>query len=222
MRFFTVLALSSLLLTGCGGNDADDTNAAQEESQGVTDMEQAASETSAATPELAEAESFYKERVAKGDTIAMPYEELQKYMPTISGYTADGAPSGASQTMGAFSMSTADQHWTETGGDPNAKKRIHVTLVDFGGTQMAYATMAAPMMMQVRSEDAHRRIRYDKGSIPTSYVIEELDKDNNTGKVTTVTRYRYLITVEQSGGASDPTEEAKAIANEIAQKFDGK
>ena len=38
-------------------------------------------------------------RRAKGDTLAMPYKDLEAYLPEISGYTKEGEPKGSQMNM---------------------------------------------------------------------------------------------------------------------------
>src|ERR1035437_195609 len=71
-------------------------------------------------------EEKMKERRAKGDTLALPYAELQKYLPeSIDGYKAD-KPGGASINMQKISYSSADvQFKNDKGG------HIKVTIIDY-------------------------------------------------------------------------------------------
>lgn len=57
---------------------------------------------------MKESASKMEERKAKGDTISMPYTDLQKLLPSnIAGYIKDGDPKGESMNMVGMSYSTA-------------------------------------------------------------------------------------------------------------------
>lgn len=170
-----------------------------------------------------EAEKFYNDRKAKGDTVAIPYAELQKVLPSPpSDYTAAEAPSGSSQTMSGFSMSQAEQTYTKPAGADGTQPSIRVEIVDFGGTQAAYGMMALPMMMNVSSEDAHHRMQTLKVSLPFTWGSEEYNKDDKSAKVTLITRYRYVISVEARNQGEDMSAMARSMAEDIAKKFEGK
>lgn len=214
-RFVNVIALVGML--GACGKKADDAQNA------VSAVVQAAGASDKLEAGLKDAERFQAERVAKGDTVAIPYAELQKYLPTsVDGYTAREEPSGSSQAMGAFSMSQVEQTWVAEAGADGSAPEIKVTILDFGGTQQGYAMMAAPVLMGFSQEDAHRRVGSTKVDVPHSGGWEEFDKDNKDAKITVVARYRYVITVESRHKGEDQSAKVKAVAEEIARKFDGK
>lgn len=170
-----------------------------------------------------EAEKFYNERRARGDTVAMAYSELQTFLPSPpSDYTAVEAPGGSSQSMGVFSMSQTEQTFTKPAGADGSVPTIEVSIVDFGGTQAAYGMMALPMMMNLSQEDARHRMKTIKVSTPHTWGTEEYNKEDHTSKVSLVTRFRYLINVEVRSHGEDKTGMAKDLAEDIAKKFEGK
>jgi hypothetical protein len=154
----------------------------------------------------------------------MPYAELQKYLPeSVDGYTPAEAPAGSSQNMGAFSMSTAEQTFTGPAGADGNAPNIHVAIVDYGGSEAGSAMMGAPiMMMNLSQEDAHQRNNTLKMDVPYTWAAENYNKDSKEAKVTAVTRYRYMITVEARNQSEDKSEMVKTMAADIAKKFDGK
>src|SRR2546423_2844834 len=69
--------------------------------------------------------SRWEQRKAKGDTLALPYKDLQAYLPEISGYSKDGGPKGSQMnTPGLGSWSQAEQDYV------NGDKRISVKIFD--------------------------------------------------------------------------------------------
>jgi hypothetical protein len=213
-RILTIVA--GALLVGCGEK-------AQEMKNAANLAEQLAAAGGKIEQTQNEAETFYKARQEKGDTVAMPYAELQKLLPSApSGYSATEEPGGSSQSMAGFSMSQAEQTFAKPAdADGNAPK-IQVTIIDFGGTQAAYGMMALPMMMNLSQEDAHHRMQTLKMDMPHTWASEEYNKDSKDAKVTAVTRYRYVITVEARNQAEDQSAMLKSLAEDIARKFEGK
>jgi hypothetical protein len=212
-----LIAIVALVgLVGCGEKIKQMKDAANAVSEIAKNAEKAKDATD-------EAEKFQAERRAKGDTVAMSYEDLQKFLPSApGGYQVSGEPSGSSQTMTGFSMSQAEQEYSKPAGEDGNAPTVSVKIVDFGGSQMAYGLMALPMMMNLSQEDAHHRMKTITMNTPYSWASEEYDKDNKDSKVTVVTRYRYIITVEASNQSDDQTDMVKSLADDIASKFEGK
>jgi hypothetical protein len=214
MKNLGIAVLAGIALAGCGDK-------AKPADNPLSAIAQVANAATSMTNAQQEAEKFAKERQEKGDTIALPYTELQKFLPPApDGYTANGEPGGSSQSMGAFSMSQAEQKYT-VGTDGNGPA-IQVTIIDFGGTQAGYGMLAAPMMMRYSMEDAHSRIKSLTMGVPYTWGSEEFNKDDKTAKVSAITRYRYVITVEGRNQSEDNSSAFKRMAEEIAKKFDGK
>lgn len=211
-----IAGLTMLAATGCGKKHDNAVDA-------MTAMATAATAAPKIEQGMKEAEQFQKDRIARGDTLAMPYAELQKFLPSsVSGYTAREEPAGSQQAMPGFSMSQASQTWVATPNPTGMAPEVEVTVVDFGGTQQGYAMMAAPMLMGFSQEDAHRRVGAISIDVPNTGAWQEFDKDSKDAKVTAVARYRFLITVDARNKGEDQSALAKELASEIARKFDGK
>ncbi len=170
-----------------------------------------------------DAAKFQAERRARGDTVAMTYTELQALLPDApSGYKKAEEPGGSSQTVGALSMTEAEQKYVGP-ADANGKApTLHVKLVDFGGTEGAYAMFAMPMMMTIKQEDAHHRMGTFSLGPPDTWASEELNKDSKDFWVTAITRYRYVITVRAEEQSSDQSDMVRALAVRLVKRFEGK
>lgn len=207
------LACSGLLMTGCGEKF-------DEMKKGMEAAEQLTEKSGTIEKTMNEAQEVYKARAAKGDTMAMPYKDLQAYLPgSISGYKVEGEPGGSQQSMGGFSMSQAQQKWVNE-SNPNAS--ISVIIMDYGGTESAYGLASIGFAMAFSSEDDHQRTESLKSDVPTTSGIAKFDKDSKGSNVTMGTRYRYLITLESSGAQEDQTKMLADVGTEIAKKLDGK
>ena len=88
-----------------------------------------------------QSENKMKERRAKGDTLALHYTELQKYLPTISGYTM-AEPDGGSVNMNGMSYSNAEGKYKNEKG-----KRVTVSIVDYNQAYALYSTATAMWAM---------------------------------------------------------------------------
>lgn len=224
-RVATVATVAGLL-TACGGDKkAEDATegVGTQAKNAVEAMGQLAKMGSNLEESADAAAKFQAERKARGDTVVLSYTDLQKFLPEApSGYKAAEEPGGSSQSMGAFAMSEADQKFV---GEPNAEGNaptIRVKLVDFGGTEGAYGMLAMPMMFNMKQEDAHRRTGTIKLSPEYTWATEEFNKDNKDAKITAITRYRYVITVEAENQTDDQMEMVKALTEKVVRKFEGK
>ncbi len=214
-RRFLLLA-AGVLLAGCGEK-------AQEARNAANALEAVANLATNAGDAQQEAEKFYADRKARGDTVAMPYAELQKMLPAApSGYTASEEPGGSSQSMGGWSMSQAEQTFSAPAAADGTTPTIKVTLMDMGGTQAAYGMMALPMMMNFSQEDAQRRFNTIKLGPEHTWASEEFNKNTKEVKVSAVTRYRYLVTVEARNHGGDETAMVKRLTEELVKQFEGK
>jgi len=98
-----VLVAALFAVTACSDKAKEDINTLSEAGQAMAAVASGSMEAAAN-----DAAKFQADRRARGDTVAMPYTELQKMLPgSISGYAASEEPGGSSQSMGAFSMSEA-------------------------------------------------------------------------------------------------------------------
>lgn len=206
-------ACSGLLMTGCGEKF-------DEMKKGMEAAQQLAEKSGDMEKTMNEAQEVYKARAAKGDTMAMPYKDLQAFLPSsVSGYKAEGEPAGSQQSMGGFSMSQAQQKWVSE-SNPNAS--INVNIMDYGGTEGAYGLASLGFAMAFSSEDDHQRTESLKSDVPTTAGLAKFDKDSKASSITMGTRYRYLITLESTGAQEDQTKMLADIGSEIAKKFEGK
>ena len=166
-----------------------------------------------------EADKLYKERAAKGDTVAMPYKELEGFLPSsISGYKLEGEPSGSQQSMPGFSISQAEQNWVNDAGDAHIK----VQIADWGGTQGNYAMASTALAMGFNAEDDKQRTESLKLDVPTTNGVATFNKQDNSATLVVGTRYRYLVNLSSTGAKEDQTGMLKEVATDIAKKFEGK
>ncbi|KXK57030.1 MAG: hypothetical protein UZ07_CHB004001062 [Chlorobi bacterium OLB7] len=161
MKYVGTLLLAGAMIAGCGEKAKEISEAMKT----VQEMPKIAENLEQSQNEM---EKFMAERAAKGDTVAMPYAELQKFLPTaIDGYKLEGEPSGSQQSMGAFSMSMAEQNWASTSGDTNNPARIHVILSDYGGTGAGYGVAGWRLPSSRRVRTTPKECEPTKRTTPT-------------------------------------------------------
>jgi type II secretory pathway pseudopilin PulG len=209
-------AATTAALAGCSEK-------AKEAKEAAAAMQASAGAAENIKTSMDEAQKFYADRKAKGDTIAMEYKALEEYLPKdIAGYKPEGGPTGNKTSMQGFSMTTAEQSYVSTGGDANSPARIKVTLADYGGTEGAYGVASLPLAFAMSSEDDHHRMGSKKFDIPYTAGIEEYNKDNKDAKVSVGSRYRYWVVVEASNQKDDQSAMVSSIAADVAKKLSDK
>ncbi|MBC7887821.1 MAG: hypothetical protein H7Z13_08015 [Ferruginibacter sp.] len=136
----------------------------------------------------------WEERKAKGDTLAMPYKDLQAYLPNISGYTKDGGASGSQVNMpGMGSWSETEQKYVS--GD----KRISVKLMDYNGAFQTFQGLTMAYGMAFSSEDDTRKQEKVELGIKNVAAYGTVYKTEKRAEVTVVAADRFLITIETNG-----------------------
>jgi len=224
-RLASVSVLTMLLL-GCGGEksaDADADEGSTQATNALQAMGQAATMGAKIQKSTEDAAKFQADRKARGDTVVLSYTELQAYLPKApDGYRTSEEPGGSMQSMGSFSMSDASQTYVGAATADGTPPTIRVKIADFGGTEGAYGMLAMPMMLDMRQEDAHRRSGTVKLTPAYTWATEEFNKDSKDIKLTSVTRFRYLITVEAESQRDDQTAMVKTLTEAIVRRFEDK
>ena len=147
------------------------------------------------------AQKIWKERKERGDTLAINFRELQKYLPTeIPGYTAE-KPEGETMNMMGISYSEASIKFVKKTEDGN-QERIKITILDYNSATSIFFTAAAWMATNysVENSDGYSKT-FDPG-IEDCYGFEEYKIKQKTASITVAVGYRFIITIEannQSG-----------------------
>ncbi|WP_210521347.1 hypothetical protein [Hymenobacter terricola] len=193
-------ACASLAMAGC------------EQAQEAKNAYSAIATTTKAAKEMSNsmqaAQSRQEERKQRGDTLALNYKELQKYLPASpAGYTADGGPEGQSTNMANMHMSTASQKYKK--GD----QTLSVALVDYNSAAPLFMGATAMMNSGLEMEDDNqltRGLKLDKTGVKG---METLDKKEHKATVVMGIGDRFLATVEASG--QDNTDLVKSVARNL-------
>ncbi|MBO2009805.1 hypothetical protein [Hymenobacter negativus] len=136
----TIAAAALLLATGC-----EQAKQAKESYSAISKLSEAGKDM---TANLEKAETDRAERVKRGDTLSLPYKELEQYLPTeVSGYTP-GELKGQSQKMTGMAFSTAERTFTKS-----PDEEVEISLIDYNGSNALYQGAAAMMSLGIEQED---------------------------------------------------------------------
>ncbi|KAA9325547.1 hypothetical protein F0P96_19645 [Hymenobacter busanensis] len=140
---------------------------------------------------LARTERLQRKRHVLGDTLSLPYRELQKYLPaTVAGFVRDGNPQGESVNMGGVSYSTCEQHYRK------GNQRLKVQLVDYNGATALYAGVTAMMSANFSQENDEQLMRGCNLGLPNVQGYETLQKKERLASVALGVGDRFFVSVE--------------------------
>lgn len=152
-----------------------------------------------------------EERRKRGDTLIMPYQELQKYLPAeVSGYTAQ-APEGKSTNNGDGPFTSANRSYINAQGET-----VMVTIIDYVATPDMLDTYVelsnSDLLVANRRGD---RREFDTG-IEYSSGWEQYKKRDKSAEVNYVLGGRFLLSVETPN--QPDTKFARDIASSMPLK----
>ena len=186
---FPILFMSvSIMLLSCG-KVKDATNAAEGLKNYAEGMKESANKM--------------EERRAKGDTVSMPYSELQKLLPSsISGYTKDGGPKGESVNMAGMSYSTASQVFK------NGDAEITVNIMDYSASYAAFGAATAMFSTGFSVDNDQEHLGAIDLGISGIKAWEDVKKKEKKSTIIVGVNERFLVTAEGRNVESDVVKEA--------------
>lgn len=156
------------------------------------------------------AEKKRNERRAKGDTLAIHFSELQKFLPTeVNGAKAE-EPKGQTTSMSGFSMSTAERTYTYL---DNSSHYLKISLLDYNESYAMYAGVTYWASLGLSNETADGFTKTFKTDNSEIAGIEEYSKGSKTAKISYAIGYRFLMTIEEFGASN--TDNVKNVAKTI-------
>ena len=188
-ELFPVLSLFlGLLLFSCG-KVRDAANAAQ----GLKNYAEG----------IKESTNKMEERKAKGDTVSMPYAELQKLLPTnISGYAKEGEPKGESINMVGMSYSTASQVYK------NGDAEITVNIMDYNASYAAFGAATAMFATGFSVDNDEEHLGAIDLGISGVKAWEDVKKKEKKSTIMAGVNDRFLITAEGNNVETDAVKNA--------------
>jgi hypothetical protein len=157
--------------------------------------------------EMKESANKIEERRAKGDTVSIPYGELQKLLPSsISGYTKDGEPKGESVNMAGMSYSTASQVYK------NGDAQITVNIMDYSASYAAFGAATAMFSTGFSVDNDQEHLGAIDLGINGIKAWEDVKKKEKKSSVIVGVNERFLVTAEGRNVEADMVKEAvKAV-----------
>ncbi len=153
-----------------------------------------------------ESQGKLAERRAKGDTLAMPYAELQKLLPaTIEGFKTE-EPNGGSVNMTGMSYSNAEGKYTKGG------EWVKISIVDYNQAYGLYSAATAMWAMGMSVDTPNEKANGMKLDDNIGG-WEVYQKKTKKAAVTLGVGERFWVNVEASG--QENTEWVKSIAKSI-------
>lgn len=190
--FFTLVIL--VVLAACGrvkeaAQTADNLSKLDDVAKNMTEGNEAATKR-------------LEERRAKGDTLAMPYKDLQVFLPTVSGFTAEGGPTGSSTNMMGFSLSTCEQNYTK--GDSHIKVKV----TDYNAGYSAFMGVTAMMKAGFSSEDDNQKTGAVKLGVDGVAGYETVYKKDKRATLLLAIADRFFVELEGDNiEGSEPLQE---------------
>jgi hypothetical protein len=147
---------------------------------------------------MQQASDHWKERKAKGDTLALPYKDLEAYLPEISGYTSPQGPKGSQINVpGAGGWSEAEQDYV------NGDKKVAVKIFDYNSSQQTFMGVTAIYGMGFSFEDDTKKQAPADLGVKDVAAYETVYKKDKRAEMAIVAGDRFLISVEANGDGDE-------------------
>lgn len=152
---------------------------------------------------IKESASKMEERKAKGDTVSIPYADLQKMLPSsISGYTKEGDPKGESVSMVGMSYSTASQIYK------NGESEITVNIMDYNASYAAFGAATAMFSTGFSVDNAEEHLGAIDLGISGVKAWEDVKKKEKRSTIMAGVNDRFLVTAEGRNVETDVVKDA--------------
>jgi len=139
------------------------------------------------------AQAKIDERKKKGDTLAMPYQKLQQYLPTaLAGYKAE-TPGGESMNMPGMSYSNASIRFTKE--NTPTPDNVTIELLDYNQVGAMF-TAATFWMSGYSREDAKGYEKTFNPGINNVFGFEKFEKERKYAELTYAIGYRFILTIK--------------------------
>jgi hypothetical protein len=134
------------------------------------------------------------ERRKKGDTLAIPYKDLEAFLPEISGYTSEQGPKGSQMnTPGLGSWSQAEQEYTS--GD----KRVTVSIMDYNAAHQAFIGLTSMYGLGMSFEDDDKKSGSVDLGVKDVKSYETIYKKDKRSELVLVVGDRFVIQLNNNG-----------------------
>lgn len=153
--------------------------------------------------DMKESSSKMEARKAKGDTISIPYKELQQLLPSsISGYIKEGEPKGETMSMSGFSYSTASQVYK------NGNAEIKINIMDYNASSVAFGAATAMFATGFTVDNDEEHIGKIDLGINGVKAWEDVKKKEKNSTIIAGVNDRFLVTAEGKNAETEAVKEA--------------
>lgn len=181
---FVSTVIAGLVLSSCGGK-------LDEAKQAMDNLETIAKSGENMQTVQDAAEKRRTERKERGDTLAMPYAELQKLLPAdIGGYSAKEAE-GSNSDMEGFSMGQASRRYEKPDGS-----YVTVTLTDWNASEAGWAGATALFAMKFRVDNSTETSETFQTDDPLVNGSSRFGKQDKNATITYALGARFLLVIE--------------------------
>lgn len=176
-----IIVINCFLFYACGGNG--------KENQEINLLDGAK-----AIEAIDESSKRIAERRERGDTVAMPFKELEIFLPEIPNYSKEGGPSGNQMSVpGMGSWSQTEQAYTS--GDI----RIDISVADYNGSANAFTGATALYSMGYSQEDDYKKSGSIDLGIKGVVSYETIYKQEKRAELTLIVVDRFIIQLNADG-----------------------
>ena len=198
---FLLLASAVFLFASC-----EQAKQAKESYSALSKLSEAGKDMSA---NLDKAKEERAEREKRGDTLSLPYKELEQYLPaTVEGYTP-GELKGQSQKMSGLAFSTAERTYTK-----GPEEDVEVSLIDYNGSNALYQGAAAMMSLGIEQEDDEHIVGPSAVKADGVKGMDTFYKKDGRAEMTLAVGGRFLLTLK-AGKQKD-----MALLKSVAESMD--
>ena len=197
----TIVASAALLLAGC--------EQAQQAKESYSNLEKLSEASKDLSANMDKAKEDRTEREKRGDTLSLPYKELQQYLPAaVSGYTP-GELKGQSQKMSGMAFSSAERTF-----DKGPDEEVEVSLIDYNGSNALYQGAAAMMSLGIEQEDDEHMMGPTAVKADGVKGMDTFYKKDGRAEMTLAVGGRFLLTLK-AGKQKD-----MALLKSVAEDMD--
>lgn len=209
MSYALPVVAGALLLAGAVLSGCDKLQEAQNTAHALK-----AASTAVATmgKEVTKATERAELRRARGDTLSIPFKELEAYLPaTVGDYAPVGEAEGSTMSTTGMSYSTCARTYRK-GSDENPQT-LKISIVDYNGAVAMYAGATAMLGSGFQMEDHEQRLQSVDLGTPDVKALEVYRKRDRQASLTAGISQRFFVSVEASD--QPDTELVKAVIKNL-------
>ena len=180
---FFLLAGAVLLLGSC--------EQAQKAKESYSNLEKLSEASKDISASMDKAKEERAEREKRGDTLSLPYKELQQYLPAAVSCYTPGELKGQSQKMSGMAFSSAERTFTKA-----PDEEVEVSLIDYNGSNQLYQGAAAMMSLGIEQEDDEHMVGPTAVKVDGVKGMDTFYKKEGRAEMTLAVGGRFLLTLK--------------------------